>query len=96
MADTAHSHPFTVDGETLTLRVPQHRLFGRKTRQWPRMILGLFACLLTSYAVLPLLVWLLKPHLDGIHELVHQRIPAIIGNFLVIYVASTILMAAFG
>lgn len=86
-----------VNGNTFTLRVPHDRLFGRRTRWWPRMILlRVLGIVLASYGVFPFLVWLLRPFLDWMDPLVNEMVPSIVSNFLVVYVASTILLAAFG
>jgi hypothetical protein len=85
-----------VDGNTVTLRVPHDRLYGRRTRWWPRMILlRVFGTFLASYGIAPVLIWLMRPHLDWMDPWVNETIPGLVSNFLVVYVASTILLATF-
>jgi hypothetical protein len=88
------------DGDnTLTiLRVPRDRLFGRRTRWMPQLMLRALGILLASYGVVPLLLWLLRPSYlrnDWLDRLVNEMVPGLVANVLVIYVAATILLAAF-
>jgi hypothetical protein len=90
----------TVDDgdDTLTvLIVPRDRLYGRRTRWLPRLLLRALGIMLASYGVFPLLLWLLRPYLrhdDWLDRLVNEMVPGLVANVLLIYVAATMLLAA--
>jgi hypothetical protein len=102
---------FSIDDgdETLTLRVTRDRLYGRgQTRFWPQLVLRAIGTLLALYGVLPLLVWIMRlalrlrpahaassPDSFWLDVLVNETVPGLGANVLVIYVAATIMLAAF-
>lgn len=102
---------FSIDDgdDTLTLRVSRDRLYGRgQTRVWPRLVLRAIGTLLAWYGVVPLLVWIMRlvlrlrpahaassPDSFWLEALVNEMVPGLMANVLVIYVAATMLLAAF-